>query len=155
MSNPAHASHQLIGVFDNQWLVPVAEVLKKLGSRHVLVVHAEDGLDEISVAADTQVAELKNGVISIYTITPEQFGLPRSSLATLAVSDVRSSLAVVTSVLDNQPGPARDIVALNAGAAIYAADLCDSMSEGVSRALQVLADGSAKARLAALVDYSR
>jgi anthranilate phosphoribosyltransferase len=154
LSNPAHAQHQLIGVFDSHWLTPVAEVLQQLGSRHVLVVHAEDGLDEISIAAPTRIAELKNGNISTYTVTPEQFGLSRSSLATLAVSDAQSSLIVVKSVLDNQPGPARDIVALNAGAAIYAADLCDSLQDGVNRALQVIADGSANAKLTALIGYS-
>ncbi|MDD4914592.1 MAG: anthranilate phosphoribosyltransferase [Methylococcales bacterium] len=154
LSNPAQARHQLIGVFDNHWLTPVAEVLKQLGSRHVLVVHAEDGLDEISIAAATHVAELKQGVISTYTLTPEQFGLPRSGLATLAVKDVQSSLALVKSVLDNRPGPARDIVALNAGTAIYAADLCDSLQEGVNKALQVIENGSARAKLQALIDYT-
>ena len=154
MSNPANAPHQLIGVFDKQWLIPVAEVLKKLGSRHVLVVHAEDGLDEISIAAPTDVAELKIGKITSYSITPEQFGLQRASLASLAITDAQSSLEIIRSVLNNQPGPALDIVALNAGAAIYAADLVDSMSDGIQRAQQVLADGSAMAKFEALVAYS-
>jgi anthranilate phosphoribosyltransferase len=155
LSNPAHAQNQLIGVFDNQWLTPLAEVLKKLGSRHVLIVNADDGLDEISIAAPTQVAELKNGIISTYTLTPEQFGLSRHSLTALEVSDAQSSLALVKAVLDNQPGPARDIVALNAGAAIYAADLCGSLQEGVVKALQVIASGKAKSKLEALVERSK
>jgi len=155
MSNPANAPHQLIGVFDKQWLVPVAEVLKKLGSRHVLVVHAEDGLDEISIAAPTDVAELKDGQITTYTVTPEQFGLQRSSLTNLAISDALSSLEIIRSVLNNQPGPALDIVALNAGAAIYAADLVDTLADGVKRAQQALADGSALAKFEALIAYSK
>lgn len=155
LANPANAPHQLIGVFDNHWLAPVATVLQQLGSRHVLVVHAEDGLDEISIAAPTHVAELRHGAIATYTLTPEQFGLRRGNLAELAVTDAAASLAMVNAVLDNRPGPARDIVALNAGAAIYAADLCDSLAAGVSRAQAVIADGSARARLRALIDYSR
>ena len=155
LSNPANAPHQLIGVFDKQWLVPVAEVLKKLGSRHVLVVHAEDGLDEISIAAPTDVAELKNGKITSYSITPEQFGLQRASLASLAITDAQSSLEIIRSVLNNQAGPALDIVALNAGAAIYAADLVDTLNDGIQRAQQVLADGSALAKFQALINYSK
>lgn len=155
LSNPANAPHQLIGVFDKQWLVPVAEVLKKLGSRHVLVVHAEDGLDEISIAAPTDVAELKNGQVTSYRVTPEQFGLQRASLASLAITDAQSSLAIIRSVLNNQPGPALDIVALNAGAAIYAADLTDTLQDGIQRAQRVLAEGSALAKFEALVAYSK
>lgn len=155
LSNPANAPHQLIGVFDKKWLVPVAEVLKKLGSRHVLVVHAEDGLDEISIAAPTDVAELKNGQVTSYKITPEQFGLQRASLASLAITDAQSSLAIILSVLNNQPGPALDIVLLNAGAAIYAADLADTLAQGIQRAQQVIANGNALAKFEALIAYSK
>lgn len=155
LSNPANAPHQLIGVFDERWLVPVAEVLKKLGSRHVLVVHAEDGLDEISIAAPTDVAELKNGDISRYKVAPEQFGLQRASLASLAISDAQSSLAIIRSVLNNQSGPALDIVTLNAGAAIYAADLADTLEHGIQRAQQAIADGNALAKFEALIAYSK
>jgi len=154
MANPANAPHQLIGVFDKRWLIPVAEVLKALGSRHVLVVHAEDGLDEISIAAPTDVAELKQGVISAYRVIPEQFGFARNSLSSLAISNALDSLTIMRSVLNDQPGPARDIVALNAGAAIYAADLTDSLQAGVDRAHAVLADGSALAKFEALIAYS-
>ncbi|WP_426991605.1 anthranilate phosphoribosyltransferase [Methylomonas sp. CM2] len=155
LSNPANAPHQLIGVFDKQWLVPVAEVLKRLGSRHVLVVHAHDGLDEISIAAPTDVAELHNGAIGTYTITPEYFGLRRAPLDSLAITCAEDSLTIVKAVLNNRPGPALDIVALNAGAAIYAADLTDSLEAGVRRAYAVLADGSALAKFEALVGYSK
>lgn len=154
LSNPANAPHQLIGVFDKQWLVPVAEVLKKLGSRHVLVVHAEDGLDEISIAAPTHVAELKNGEVTTYTLTPEQFGFERSSLSSLAINDAQSSLKIIDAVLSNQAGPARDIVVLNAGAAIYAADLSESLQDGMQKALLAIESGAAKAKLAALIAYS-
>ena len=147
LANPAQAEHQLIGVFDKKWLTPVAEVLRKLGSRHVLVVHAEDGLDEISIAAATDVAELKNGEISNYTLTPEQFGFERNDLNSLSVDNAKSSLEMIKAVLDNQPGPARDIVALNAGAAIYAADLCESFQAGVTIALEVIENGTAKKKL--------
>jgi anthranilate phosphoribosyltransferase len=155
LANPANAPHQLVGVFSRDWLVPVAEVLKKLGSRHVLVVHAQDGLDEISIAADTDVAELKDGNINSYTLSPEQFGMPRNSLSSLAVNDAQASLAIIMALLDNQPGPARDIVALNAGAAIYAADLAFTLAEGVAKALQVLETGAAKQKFEALIAYSK
>lgn len=155
LANPANAPRQLIGVFDEQWLVPVAEVLKKLGSKHVLVVHARDGLDEISIAAPTDVAELIDGIVHRYTVTPEQFGLSRASLETLSITCAADSLAIIRAVLNNQPGPARNIVALNAGAAIYAADLTDSLDAGIRRAHQVLADGSALGKFEALIDYSR
>ncbi|MDO8940013.1 MAG: anthranilate phosphoribosyltransferase [Methylicorpusculum sp.] len=154
LSNPASAPNQLIGVFGKEWLRPMAEVLKKLGSRHVLVVNAEDGLDEISIACSTHVAELKNGNINCYSITPVQFGLKRGQLSDLIVDDAASSLKMMKQVLDNQPGSARDIVALNAGAAIYAANLSDNLQFGVQKALQVIASGAAKAKLDALVEFS-
>jgi anthranilate phosphoribosyltransferase len=154
LSNPAGAPNQLIGVFAKHWVEPLAQVLKKLGSQHVLVVNAEDGLDEISIASPTHVAELKAGEVTTYTLTPEQFGLKRASLAELAVKDAASSLVMVKSVLDNQPGAATDIVLLNAGAAIYAANITDSLAKGIETARQVIADGAARAKLAALIAYS-
>ena len=154
LSNPAGAPNQLIGVFSKDWVEPLAQVLKKLGSRHVLVVNAEDGLDEISIAAPSRIAELKAGEVTTYTVTPEQFGFQRASLAELAVTDAASSLLMVKSVLDNQAGPARDIVLLNAGAAIYAADITDSLAAGIEKARQVIASGAARAKLDALIAYS-
>jgi len=154
LSNPAGAPNQLIGVFSKDWVEPLAQVLKKLGSRHVLVVNADDGLDEISIAAASTIAELKDGEVTTYTITPEQFGFQRASLTELAVTDAASSLLMVKSVLDNQPGAARDIVLLNAGAAIYAANITESLAAGIEKARQVIASGAARAKLDALIAYS-
>lgn len=155
LANPAGAPNQLIGVFAKEWVKPLAEVLKKLGSRHVLVVSAEDGLDEISIAAPSHVAELKEGIVSVYSVTPEQFGFKRASLAELTIRDAETSLLMMKAVLDNRPGPARDIVVLNAGAAIYAANLTDSLAAGMDKADRVIAGGAARAKLDALVDYSK
>lgn len=151
LTNPAGAPNQVIGVFADQWLEPMAEVLKKLGSRHVLVVHAEDGLDEISTGAATRVAELRDGAITAYTISPDQFGLPTTKLDAVKVDSVRQSLVIIREVLSNQPGPARDIVQLNAGAAIYAAGLTKGLNAGIDKAGEVLASGKAAEKLDALV----
>ncbi|MFU8787418.1 MAG: anthranilate phosphoribosyltransferase [Methylobacter sp.] len=155
LSNPAAAPNQLIGVFAKEWLEPLAQVLKKLGSQHVLVVNADDGLDEISIASPSSIAELKNGEVTTYQITPEQFGFQRASLGKLAVEGAASSLLMVKSVLDNQAGAARDIVTLNAGAAIYAANITDSLSAGIEQAGQLIASGAAKAKFDALIAYSK
>ncbi|MDD5580507.1 MAG: anthranilate phosphoribosyltransferase [Methylobacter sp.] len=155
LSNPAGAPNQLIGVFSKEWVEPLAKVLEKLGSRHVLVVNADDGLDEISIASATTIAELKDGEVSVYTITPEQFGFKRAGLAELAVDGAASSLTMVKSVLDNQAGAALDIVILNAGAAIYAANITDSLASGIDKARQVIASGAARAKFNALIAYSK
>jgi anthranilate phosphoribosyltransferase len=156
LSNPASAPNQLIGVFDKKWLEPLAHVLKNLGSQHVLVVNAEDGLDEISIASPTHIAELKNGLlVSSYTVTPEQFGLTRGSLADLAITDAHSSLAMMQAVLNNQAGTAQDIVLLNAGAAIYTANLTHSLADGIAKAKAVIASGAARAKLEALIEFSQ
>ena len=154
LSNPASAPNQLIGVFSKDWVEPLAQVLLKLGSRHVLVVSADDGLDEISIASATHVAELKNGEVLTYTINPEQFGLQRASLVELAVENAVASLKMIKSVLTNQPGAALDIVLLNAGAAIYAANLAETLANGVEKARQVIASGAARAKLDDLIQYS-
>jgi len=155
LTNPAGAPNQVIGVFSGQWVEPLAQVLQRLGSEHVLVVHAEDGMDEISIGAPTRVAELKADKVSIYTVTPEQFGLKRGVAAALAVQDAGQSLAVIESVLNNEPGPARDVVALNAGAAIYAANLAPTLEAGVQKAHGVIANGAARDKLLALVGLSK
>lgn len=155
LTNPAGAPNQLVGVYTDQWVEGLARVLQQLGSSHVLVVHAEDGLDEISIAAPTHVAELKNGLITNYYVQPEQFGFRRAALSELAIDTVAASLKMMRGVLDNVPGPARDIVALNAGAALYAADVTDSLEAGIRRAEAVIADGSARAKLEALAALSR
>ena len=154
LSNPAGTVNQLIGVFSTDWVEPLAQVLKKLGSKHVLIVNAEDGLDEISIATASNVAELKDGVISSYQVTPEQFGFKRASLESLAVDGAESSLAMVNAVLNNQTGPARDIVILNAGAAIYAANLTATLEAGIEKAQQLIESGAALEKFNALIAYS-
>ena len=154
LTNPAGAPNQVIGVFAEQWITPLARVLGRLGSRHVLVVHAEDGMDEISVAAPTRVAELKNGEVSVYTVTPEQFGLESRAIDEIVVDGAESSLAMMRAVLADTPGAARDIVLLNAGAAIYSAGLADTLAEGVDQARNAIASGAALGKLESLVAYT-
>jgi anthranilate phosphoribosyltransferase len=151
LTNPAKAKHQVLGVFDKKWVEPMAYVLKELGSQHVLVVHAKDGLDEISIASETYVAELKEGVVKTYTITPEEFNIERNEIALLAVDNAQESLDIITRVFNGEQGPARDIVLLNAGAAIYAADIADSLSAGIELAAKMLDSGKAKTKLDELI----
>ena len=155
LTNPARASHQVLGVFDKKWVVPMAEVLQKLGSEHVLVVHAEDGLDEISIGAETHVAELKNNEIHSYTIKPEDFGMQRSDVGGLSVKNANDSLDIIKSIFNGEAGPARDIVVLNAGAAIYAANIADSLKDGVEQAAAAIDSGAASQKLNALIVSSR
>lgn len=154
LTNPASAPNQLIGVFSESWVTPIAQVLNRLGSRHVLVVHADDGLDEISIAAPTQVAELKDGAVTQYTVSPEQLGMQRADLSAIKVASIEESLDTLNAVLNDEAGPARDIVLLNAGAAIYAAGISTSLADGVHRASTAIASGSARERLEALVELS-
>ncbi|MEJ2573773.1 MAG: anthranilate phosphoribosyltransferase, partial [Gammaproteobacteria bacterium] len=151
LTNPAAAPNQLIGVFADQWLEPLAQVLARLGSRHVLIVHGEDGLDEISIGAATQVAELKDGGVQRYALTPERFGLQRTAIDDLVVKDAAQSLAMMEAVLNDTPGAARDIVLLNAGAAIYASGLAESIEQGLEKARAAIADGAARRKLEDLV----
>lgn len=155
LTNPAGAQHQLIGVYDKALLPVMAEALKKLGSKHVMVVHSEEGLDEISIAAPTYVAELKEGSITEYVIEPEDFGLDRGSLDELKVYSAEESLALVKRVLDNESGAALDTILLNAGAALYVADVADTLAEGVAMAQDAIDSELAKERLRALVDFTR
>jgi anthranilate phosphoribosyltransferase len=151
LTNPAGVPNQVLGVFSEDLLAPLAQVLQRLGSRHVLVVHARDGLDEISIGDRTEVAELKDGEIRRYSLAPEDFGLQRSSIDAIRVADPQESLAMLLGVLEDHPGPARDIVALNAGAAIYAAGLADTLIEGVVRADAAIGGGGARNCLDRLV----
>ena len=155
LTNPANAPNQVLGVYSGQWIEPLAEVLQRLGSEHVFVVHADDGMDEISIGAPTRVAELKEGRVRVYSIQPEQFGMARRDVSQLAVSSPAESLSVVESVLDNVPGPAHDIVALNAGAAIYVAGLAPDLGAGIKAAQNVLASGAARKKLHDLVALSK
>ncbi len=154
LTNPASAPNQVLGVYSEQWVVPLAEVLKKLGSKHVMVVHSDDGMDEISISASTKVAELKAGEIHEYSIEPEQFGLKKASSSDISVSNVDESLALMRSVLANQQGAALDIVLLNAGAAIYVAGIVDDLLFGVECARQIIASGEASQKLAELVELT-
>jgi anthranilate phosphoribosyltransferase len=150
LTNPAGVRSQVVGVFTEALLEPLAQVLLRLGSHHVLVVHSRDGLDEISIADRTDVAELRDGRVERYSIAPEDFGLRRAALDGLRVEGPAESLTLLRAALDDQPGPARDIVALNAGAAIYAAGVADGLSAGVDKARGVIASGQARERLEAL-----
>jgi anthranilate phosphoribosyltransferase len=155
LTNPATAPNQLLGVFSKNWVEPIAQVLQQLGSKHVLVVHSEDGLDEISVAAPTFVAELHNNNITTYTITPEKFGLQRASLDSIQVNSIAESVAMIEGILANKDSAARDVVILNAGAGIYASGLVDSFMSGVDKAKEVLNDGLVKQKLAAWVKLTQ
>jgi anthranilate phosphoribosyltransferase len=154
LTNPAAAPNELMGVFAPRWTDPLAHVLAGLGSHHALVVSSESGMDEISVSEPTHVAELRDGQVRNYELTPQQFGIDPSPDDALRVENAEQSLAALCAVLDNQPGPARDIVWLNAGAAIYVSGLADSIAAGVKRAAKVIADGSAKQKLQALLRLS-
>ena len=151
LTNPAGAPNQVLGVFSNEWLEKLIKVQQKLGAKHVMVVHSEDGMDEISISAPTRIAELVNGEIREYTVSPEQFEIKRNDLSTLAVQSISDSLNMMLGVLENKAGPAMDIVLLNAGAAIYTAGIADSLEAGVAQARQVIEDGSARAKLHQLV----
>ncbi len=154
LTNPASAPNQVVGVFSQDLIEPLARVLARLGSRHVLVVHSEDGLDEISIGADTHIAEFKDGSVHTHRISPAQFGMESAALSSLTVSSPRESLETIRAVFDNHDGPARDIVALNAGAAIYASGLAADLTAGVEAAMKSLSSGAARERLAKLVALS-
>jgi len=155
LTNPAGARCQVLGVFSATWVEPLAEVLARLGSEHALVVHAEDGLDEISIAAPTRMAELKNGSITTSVITPESLGVMRQSLESLSVESADESLAVIREVFAGKAGPARDIVAVNAGAAIYVAGLSETLQGGVDKARSALDSGAAAMKLDALIRFTQ
>jgi len=155
ITNPARATHQLTGVFSQHWVKPMAEVLGRLGSQHALVVHSDDGLDEISLATTTSVAEFKDGRVSTYTIGPEEFGIVPQPLDSLIIEDAAQSLKLIRSALAGAPGPAFDMIALNAGATLYAGDLADSLVDGVRLAQETLRSGNALKKLDELVAVSQ
>ena len=151
LTNPAAAPNQVLGVFSKELVEPLAHVLKQLGSEHVLVVHAEDGMDEISIATPTFVAELNNGEVNSYSIQPEDFGMVRADLEQIRATDSAHSLHIIKGVFNNNDGPAKDIVCLNAGAAIYAAGLEPSLADGVKKAQDVIASGAVAEKLEQLI----
>ncbi|MEK7812110.1 MAG: anthranilate phosphoribosyltransferase [Pseudomonadota bacterium] len=154
LTNPAGAENQVMGVFHPDLVGIQARVLQRLGSRHVLVENGNDGLDEITINGATNVSELKDGQVNEYTISPEQFGFKSASLDSIKVGNKDEAKAMLLGVLDNQPGVARDIVQLNAGAAIYVSGLANTLGHGVKKAGEMLASGAAKDKLAQLVKVS-
>ena len=155
LTNPAGAKRQVLGVFSDEWLEPIAEVLRALSSQHVLVVHAQDGLDEFSITGPTNVCELRDGDITRYQVIPEDMGLERASLDLIKVNDVQESVAMIRALLAGEAGAAADIVALNAGAAIYVAGISTDLSAGVALAKQKLLGGEAATTLQQLVSFSQ
>ncbi|MGH8369942.1 MAG: anthranilate phosphoribosyltransferase [Gammaproteobacteria bacterium] len=155
LTNPAAAPNQLLGVFAQRWIEPLAKVLRALGSEHVLVVHSHDGLDELSIAAPTWVAELQAGQVRSYSVQPEDFGIPRQSIDALRVTSAAQSLELIRAALSGRPGPASDMVALNAGAAIYAAGVSETLVNGVNKARETLVSGAAMRKLEQLVEATR
>jgi anthranilate phosphoribosyltransferase len=155
LTNPAGAPNQVMGVFHRDLVGIQARVLKLLGSRHVLTVHGEDGLDEITITGPTHVAELKHDFITEYAIEPKQFGLDVAPVEAIQVSDAADSRARLESVLANEPGPSRDIVTLNAAAALYVAGVVPSLWDGVALSRDVLASGAAREKLDQLVKFTR
>ena len=155
LTNPAGAPNQLLGVFHPDLVGIQVRVLERLGSRHVLVVYGKDGMDEVSLGAATMVGELKNGEVREYEIHPEDFGLSMVSNRGLKVNNAAESRAMVLEALENTPGTPREIVVLNAGVALYAADVAGSIDDGIRMAREAIASGAAKARLDAFVAATR
>tara|TARA_Y100001934_G_scaffold261837_1_gene335654 strand:- start:210 stop:1232 length:1023 start_codon:yes stop_codon:yes gene_type:complete len=155
LTNPAGAERQLLGVFGREWVRPIAEVLASLGSKHVMVVHSEDGLDELSVSAPTHVAELKDGEITEYTVEPDQFGMQLTDLDSLRIGSSEESLTLVKAALSGEHQGATDIVALNAGAAIYVSGQALSLANGVEMARDAIAAGLATERLNEFCAFTR
>ena len=155
LTNPASAPNILMGVFHPDLVGIQVRALQRLGAEHAVVVYGRDGMDEVSLGSATLVGELKNGEITEYDIHPEDFGLTMASHRVLRVENAQDSRSMLEAVLDNQPGPALDIVALNAGVALYAANVAPTMAAGLALAQQALASGSAKAKLAQFVDYTQ
>ena len=147
LTNPAKAPTQVMGVYSHDLVEPIANVLKSLGSTHVMVVHSKDGLDEISIADDTFVAELKDGKVTTYHINPADFGLPLGDLTDIKADDAESSLVLIQQALDGKDGAAKNIIALNAGAAIYVSGITDTLQSGIDKAIIILNKGSAHQKL--------
>ena len=147
LTNPAKAPNQVMGVYDKNLIEPIANVLKELGSRHVMVVHSDDGLDEFSIADKTYVAELKDGNVSTYSVHPKDFGLTLGNLKDIRADNADASLALITEAFSGRNGTAKNIISLNAGAAIYVSGLTTSLQSGIDRANQVLSDGSSQKKL--------
>ncbi len=154
LTNPAGAKSQVLGVFSADLVSTLAHVLHQLGSQHVLIVNGKDGLDEITITGETNVAELKQEKVTEYTVRPEDFGLTTVPINSIQVTDSDHAKAMLLAVLEDQAGPARDIVMMNAGAAIYVAGVADSLAQGVEKAQQAIESGTALKKLNQLVEFS-
>jgi len=155
LTNPAGAPNQLLGVFHPDLVGILVRVLQRLGSHHVMVVHGSDGMDEITLTGETLVGELKDGEVSEYAIHPREFGIEAGSIEPLKVWDAAQSKDMLLGVLDGLPGPARDIVLLNAGAAIYVADCAATLGEGIEKARHAIDSGAARAKLSDYIEFSK
>ena len=155
LTNPAAARWQLVGVYEQRWLRPLAEVFGNLGSIHTLVVSSFDGLDEISIADSTPVCEFYKGELTEFVISPEDYGIERQELSSIKVENASESLALIRGALSGEKGPAYDMVALNAGATLYAADVAISVGDGVDRARAVLDAGDAVSKLEEFASYTQ
>ncbi|UJP07450.1 MAG: anthranilate phosphoribosyltransferase [Nitrosomonas sp.] len=155
LTNPASAKRQVLGVFNADLVRTLALVLQRLGSEHVLIVHGSDGLDEITITGETSVGELKHGQVTVYTVRPEDFNLKTSAIEAIQVIDSADAKTMLLSVLENTAGPARDIVLMNAGAAIYAAGVADTLEQGIKAALRAIESGAALKKLHDLVEFTR
>jgi anthranilate phosphoribosyltransferase len=154
LTNPAGAKNQVLGVFRHDLTAKLAHVLQELGSRHVMVVHGLDGMDEISIGGATHVAELKDGKVSEYSVHPADFGLQTAAAEAIRVANADEAKVMLLAVMDDQPGAARDIVCMNAGAAIYVAGLSASLAGGVALAAEAIAAGAARNKLEQLIQVS-
>ncbi len=154
LTNPAGAKQQVMGVFHPDLVGIQARVLQRLGSQRVMIVHGEDGMDEITITGDTSVAELKDGEVREYTVHPSQFGLSAARLSDINVSNVNESRLMLLSVLEGKLGAARDIVLMNAGATIYVAGLSDTLENGVKKAAEMIDSGAAREKLNQLISAS-
>jgi anthranilate phosphoribosyltransferase len=151
LTNPAMATHQLIGIYSRELAAVVARVLKNLGSVRAMVVHGLEGLDEISICGPTHIAELRDGAIKEYLVEPEQFGIQRCALAKLRGGNAEESATVVRAVLEGRPGPPRDVVLLNSGAALYVSERAATIQDGMRLAAESIDSGKARQKLADLV----
>ncbi|MDR1855130.1 MAG: anthranilate phosphoribosyltransferase, partial [Azoarcus sp.] len=153
--NPAGAPNSLLGVFHPDLVGIIVRAMERLGGKHVVVVHGLDGVDEVSLGAATMVGELKDGKISEYEIHPEDFGIAMAGTRNLKVETPAQSIEILRGVLDNKPGPARDIVIFNSGVALYAANVSASIADGIARARQVIESGAAKAKMEEFVNFNK
>jgi len=154
LTNPAGAKRQLIGVFAEDLVEPIAQVFARLGSVHTMVVHAKAGLDEIGISSETVVAEMRDGEVTSYTISPTDFGMQVSDMSEIQVEDSTASLAMISAVFGGEKGAARDTILLNAGAGIYVAGKATSHAEGIAKAAEAIDSGAAAQKLAQLAQFS-